>query len=205
VAAGVVGVIVLGLILLRSRQKTSSANPPAATPAIPSSAPFDVHAVVRINFDELQRGFLEPEAFAFKGVRSLKTTGGLPAINDAEPGMIMKPGHRHVLNVRGSDPQTKLIFEFDQPIKRFTLMRIGANPASLPTWTLEARDASGRLVNSLSQMRGTRDEARIREPAYFTVSASSISSVALAVDNRNGNGTWATYNCLPLVEIEFQR
>lgn len=200
VAAGVVGVIVLGVVLLRPRQ-----DAPSATFVHPRWTPTDVHAVIRINFDELRPGFLEPDAFALQSIRLLKTTGGRPAINEADPGMIMKPGHRQVLNVRGNDPETKLIFEFDQPIKRFTLTRIGANPGSLPTWTLEARDASGRLVDSLSQMRGTPDEPRIRDAAYFTVSASSISSVVLAVDNRNGTGTWATYNCLPLVEIEFQR
>ncbi|HVF72413.1 MAG TPA: toll/interleukin-1 receptor domain-containing protein [Chthoniobacterales bacterium] len=203
--AAVVGGIVVGGFFWR---QSSPAPPPMVSWAMPAESPpgpVDIHRVLRINFDELTPGFLDSDAFASRGVRRLRTTGGKPAINAADAGMILKPGHQHVLNVRGNDPQTSLIFEFDPPIKRFTLTRIGADPGSLPNWTLEARNATGQLVDSLSEMRGTPAEPRIRVPGYFTVTADAISSVGVVVDNRNGTGTWATYNCLPLVEVEFQR
>jgi hypothetical protein len=160
---------------------------------------------MRINFDELPVGFLEPDALVSRGVRSLRTGGGRPAINDAEAGMILTPGHRHVLNVRGNESQTTVIFEFDPPVKRFTLTRIGANPSSLPTWSLVARGLSGQRLDMLSQERGTPEDSRIREPGSFTVTGDAISTVGVVVDNSNGKGTWATYNCLPLIEIEFAR
>jgi hypothetical protein len=75
----------------------------------------------------------------------------------------------------------------------------------LPTWTLDGSDSSGRIVDSVTQIRGDHGEARIRTPATFSVRGNTISGVTLTVDNRNGTGTWATYNTLPLVEIEFRR
>jgi hypothetical protein len=178
----------------------------SATPAA-TGTQWATHsdAVVKINFSELTPGFLDADAFVARGIRSLKTFGGKPAINDADPGMVLPRGYTRVLNVRGEHSQTTLVFEFEPPIKSFTLTRIGGNPTSLPTWTLEANDPSGRIIDTLTQMRGDTTEPRIRTPATFSVRGSTISSVALAVDNRNGTGTWATYNCLPISEIEFQR
>lgn len=200
--------IVLGLILVRqNRQPKSEVRPQMLATPITSAttAPTHLDAVVKINFSDLAPGFLEGDAFASRGVRTLKTFGGRPAINDADAGMVLPGGYTRVLNVRGSHPQTTLVFEFEPAIKNFTLTRIGGNPTSLPNWTLEAHDPNGHIVDSLKQMRGDTTEPRIRAPATFSVRASTISSVALSVDNRNGTGTWATYNCLPIIEIEFQR
>ena len=208
VAGLVLAGVVLGFILLRQSQKPSSGGRPqtVATPAATGTLPPDSsEAAVKINFSELAPGFLEADAFVSRGIRTLKTFGGRPAINDADAGMVLPRNYTRVLNVRGEHSQTTLVFEFEPAIKSFTLTRIGGNPTSLPTWTLEANDPSGRIVDTLTQMRGDTTEPRIRTPATFSVRASTISSVSLAVDNRHGTGTWATYNCLPIVEIEFQR
>lgn len=200
--------IVVGLLLVREKQRPKDEVQPliSATPITTGTA-ASAHSdgVVKINFSDLAPGFLEADAFVSLGVRTLKTFGGKPAINDADPGMVLPRGYIRVLNVRGEHSQTTLVFEFEPAIKNFALTRIGGNPTSLPTWTLEAYDSSGRIVDTLTQMRGDTTEPRIRTPATFSVRGSTISSVALAVDNRNGAGTWATYNCLPVVEIEFQR
>lgn len=181
--------------------RLSSATTAVAGPAPPTSS----EASVKIDFSTMAVGFLGEDAFAAHGVRALKTFGGRPAINDADPGMVLPRDYTRVLNVRGNSPQTSLVFEFDAAIRSFTVTRIGGNPTSLPTWTLEAYDSSGRIIDTVSQMRGDTNEPRIRTPATFAVRGSAISSVALAVDNRHGSGTWATYNCLPLVEIQFER
>ena len=177
----------------------------SAPAALAGPAPASSETTVKIDFSTMAVGFLEQDAFAAHGVRALKTFGGRPAINDADPGMVLPRDFTRVLNVRGNSPQTSLVFEFDAPIRSFTVTRIGGNPTSLPTWTLEAYDSGGRIIDTVSQMRGDTNEPRIRAPATFTVRGSEISSVALAVDNRHGSGTWATYNCLPLAEIQFER
>jgi hypothetical protein len=191
----------LGLLLLRQRE----VHTPAATPATSQTSPLPSPDVRKINFTAFPAGFLEPNAFLSEGVRNLKTVGGKPAINDIDPGMVVPRGYTRVLNVRGDSPVTSLVFDFEPSIRSFALTRIGGNPTSLPTWTLDAADASGRILDSVSQMRGDHAEPRIRTPATFSVRGNAISTVTLTVDNRHGTGTWATYNCLPVVEIEFQR
>jgi hypothetical protein len=207
----IAGLVFAGIVLgffLRPNQR-STREPGAQIPATPTAARTPLaspsEAVIKINFSELTPGFLEADAFLSRGVRTLRTFGGKPAINDADPGMVLPRGYTRVLNVRGEHSQTTLVFEFEPAIKHFSVTRIGGNPTSLPTWTLEAYDSGGRIVDTLTQMRGDTTEPRIRTPATFSVRGSTISSVALAVDNRHGAGTWATYNCLPIIEIEFQR
>jgi hypothetical protein len=180
-------------------------TPPAALATSQSPPPTSVEEIRKVNFSAFPSGFLEPNAFLSEGVQAVRTFGGRPAINDFDPGMVLPRGYTRVLNVRGNSPVTTVIFEFEPAIKSFSLTRIGGNPTSLPTWTLDGSDSSGRIVDSVTQMRGDHGEPRIRTPATFAVRGDTISSVTLTVDNRHGTGTWATYNTLPLVEIEFRR
>jgi hypothetical protein len=181
-------------------------TPPTTVATSPSpSPPTFAEEARKINFSAFSPGFLEPNAFLSAGVEALRTVGGKPAINDFDPGMVLPRGYTRVLNVRGNSPVTTVTFEFEPAIKSFSLTRIGGNPTSLPTWRLEGLDSSGRIVDSVTQMRGDHGEPRIRTPATFAVRGDNISSVTLTVDNREGTGTWATYNTLPLVEIEFRR
>lgn len=202
VAAVVIFGIGLALILLWPREVRT---PPATLATSPSPPPTSAEEVRKINFSTFSVGFLEPNAFVSQGVQTLRTVGGKPAINDFDPGMVLPRGYTRVLNVRGNSPVTTVIFEFEPAIKSFSFTRIGGNPTSLPTWTLDGSDSSGRIVDSVTQMRGDHGEPRIRTPATFSVRGDMISSVTLTVDNRHGTGTWATYNTLPLVEIEFRR
>ena len=197
-ALAVIGGIMAVLLFQRSKSpsrdwKAAASESPAAT------------VNVKLNFSDIAPGFLTADALVAKGIQSVRTKGGRLAVNDGEAGMVFLPGHNRILNVRGSDPQTELAFDFDPPIKKFGLSRIGGNPASLPTWSLEARDAQNYLLDSVADVRGAANEARIRQPAYYSVKGRGIVRVILLVDNRNGTGTWATYNSLPLMGIDFER
>jgi hypothetical protein len=50
---------------------------------------------------------------------------------------------------------TSLTIAFKTPIKRFSLTRIGtAGGASVPTWTLDAFDSEGKVVESAGEEHG---------------------------------------------------
>jgi TIR domain len=200
-AVAIIGIGV-GFIVQRQREMPTPSPTLATSQTSSPTPPGDVR---KINFSGFPPGFLEPNAFLSEGIRSLKTFGGKPSINDIDPGMIVPRGYTRVLNVRGEYPLTTLAFEFEPAIKSFSLTRIGGNPTSLPSWRLEASDPSGTPLDTVIQDRGDHTEPRIRTPATFTVRGNAISTVTLTVDNRFGTGTWATYSTLPIVEIEFRR
>lgn len=118
----------------------------------------------------------------------------------AEPNMVLPSGRTRVVLVVG-DRTTSLTLAFDEPVARFTLTRIGtANGASTPTWKLEAFDGGGALLGSTGEERGLPLEAR-----QFAIAAQGIARVVLTTDNRWGDGTWATWSSLPVVEIGVER
>lgn len=190
-----------------TKDDLASSSPASATsaPATAASTPAATTGTTVLNFSQIEPGFLLANAFNAWGISTVSSTGGNTAVNNAERGMVLPPGHTRVLNVRGNSPETSLTFYFAAPIRRFAVTRIGANPASLPTWRLEALDANGRTVTSLDQERGATTEPRIRSPRSFMLRGQGIYRVRLTVDNRSGGGTWATYNSLPITEVEFEK
>jgi hypothetical protein len=114
--------------------------------------------------------------------------------------MVLPSGRSRVLVLQGG-PVTSLTLEFTPPVRRFGLTRIGtAGGASVPTWSLEAFDTQGRKVGAVGEEHGLPPE-----PRQFSVTSDAIVRVLLRTDNRYGQGTWATWNSLPVVELELER
>jgi hypothetical protein len=113
--------------------------------------------------------------------------------------MVLPEGRTQVLLV-GGDRVTSLTFAFNAPISRFGLIRIGtAGGASVPTWQLDAYDSSGKLIDSTGEEHGLP-----AAPQRFFVEGGNIARVQLNTDNRFGDATWATWNSLPIVELEIE-
>jgi hypothetical protein len=152
-----------------------------------------------LHFDNQWVGWLATDAFKSAGVRWVQGEGD-PRIHEPEPNMVLPSGRKRVLLLTGG-PVTSLTFEFTPPVKGFSLTRIGtAGGASVPTWRLEAFDRRGRRIGSTGEEHGLP-----LQPQQFSVSGNGIVRVLLSTDNRSGEGTWATWNSLPIVELKLDR
>jgi hypothetical protein len=180
---------------------TATAPPPPSKPP-PSTAvlPGIVSADNRpINFDALNPGEFDGDAFVSRGVRFLAEKGA-PLIAKSEPNMVMPANYKHVL-LLGGERTTSLTISFDEPVRRFAVTRIGTRGgASVPTWTLDALNAEGKVVASAGEEHGLP-----KTPKTFSVRGSAIVKVRLQTDNRVGDATWATWNSLPVAEFEIER
>jgi hypothetical protein len=152
----------------------------------------------RLTFDELPLGALAADAFASAGARLIQGDG-TPGVYAPEPNMVLPAGHSNVLLVAGNRT-TSLTIAFDAPVGRVALTRIGtANGASTPTWKLEAFDGAGHVVGSVGEEHGLPSA-----PQAFSIDRGGIVRVVLSTDNRWGEGTWATWNSLPVAAFEFE-
>jgi hypothetical protein len=170
---------------------------PAATTAYRSEVQQIATHV--FTFDELPVGPLPGDAFASAGIRFRKEKGE-PAIRAAEPNMLLPAPHAKVLLV-GGGPVNAFTILLDPPVKHFALFRAGAsNGASTPTWKMTAYNGAGKIVGS------TGEEHKIAPAAApFSIEAADIGRVEISADNRQGSGTWATWNSLPIVGVGFDR
>jgi hypothetical protein len=177
-----------------------SATPAATAVASPATPPMTTLRTRQIlAFDKLQPGALSADAFADNGVRVIRQQGE-PAVHKSALKMVLPPGRSQVLLVSG-DRVTSLSFTFSAPIRRFTIMRIGtAAGASVPTWTMQAFNQKGKVLDSIGETHGLPTT-----PQEFSVKGTDIVTVQLSTDNRFGDGTWATWNCLPLVHFMVER
>lgn len=167
-------------------------KPPAEPPFVPAQ-------LQRLDFDRFAIGPLPADAFAGTGVRIVQRDG-VPGIYAADAAMQLPAGRSQVLLVAG-ERTTTLNFEFDTPIRRFSLTRIGtAGGSSVPTWTLQAFDSKGVAVGSTGEQF-----ALPAKPQLFSIGGTGITRVVLSTDNRYGEGTLATWNSLPVAEFEFER
>ncbi|MBV9490803.1 MAG: toll/interleukin-1 receptor domain-containing protein [Verrucomicrobia bacterium] len=163
------------------------------TPSAPMGTAPDV-----LTFDTMAVGALAPDVFVDRGVRFVLGKGK-PGIYPSEPNMVLPPGRRNVLLLAG-ERVTSLTIAFISPIKRFSLTRIGtAGGSSVPSWTLDAFDGAGKIVGSAGEEHGLP-----KLPQQFSVAAGGIARVQLSTDNRFGEGTWATWNGLPVVELVIE-
>ncbi len=166
---------------------------------LPAEPHMDVAPKVTINFDGLPLGPVSNTAFATPGVL-LSATPSVPAVYAAEPAMRLPAGRRSVLLI-GGGRETTLNVGFEAPVRSFAVTRIGtANGASTPTWRMDAFDAAGRLQSSTGEEHGLP-----AAPQTFVVSGNAIAYVVLTTDNRFGEGTWATWNSLPIAAFEYSR
>lgn len=174
--------------LKRSKVENASSDKPSRQPT-----------AVTISFDDLTPGPISNDAFADRGLQ-LKATKGEPGIYSADPNMVMPPPHRNVLLLAG-ERVTSLTIAFQNPVKRFKLIRTGAaGGASLPTWAMTAYDGKGKKIGSAGERHGLPAEAK-----SFTIEGAGIARVEIATDNRKGAGTWATWSSLPIAEFGFDR
>lgn len=177
-----------------TQPQSTPARRPVAPP--PRQAEQGAHVVA---FDTLNPGPLPADAFEAAGGRILDCNG-TPVVADAAPAMVVPAGHRHILLVEGGR-DTSLTLGFDPPLKRFSLTRVGLiNGASIPTWALNAFDRGGKELATAGEQHGS-----YQQPRQVSVSGAGIARVRLSTDNRFGEGTWATYNSLPVAEIEVER
>ena len=152
-----------------------------------------------VSFDEIEPGPLSRDAFASLGVQLLQGQGA-PGVYKPEPNMVLPKGRHQVLLVAG-DRETSLTIAFNPPIERFGVTRIGtAGGASVPTWTLRAYDTEGTVIDSTGEEHGLPST-----PRQVSVEGRSIVQVQLGTDNRFGDGTWATWNSLPVAEFKITR
>ena len=209
VGSGLVVIVNAGRIISRIDHRTgtvavgkiSSINargyrdPPG--PAAPVATPTTGKRV--LHFEQLGLGWLATDAFESAGVRWTQGEGS-PRVDEPEPNMVLPSGRGRLLVLRDG-PVTSLTLEFTPPVERFSLTRIGTTGgASVPTWALEAFDAGGRKVGVTGEEHGLPPQ-----PRQFSVAGDGIVRVVLRTDNRYGEGTWATWNSLPVVEFELER
>jgi len=179
-----------------STATTAAMTPPPSTAELPGIVPPDNRP---INFDALRAGNFPLNTFVSRGVRFVAEKGE-PLIAKAEPNMVLPADHKNVL-LLGGEHVTSLIITFDEPIRRFGVTRIGTRGgASVPTWTLDALNAEGKVVSSAGEEHGLP-----KTPKTFSVRGNAIVRVRLQTDNRFGNGTWATWSSLPVAEFEIER
>jgi hypothetical protein len=152
-----------------------------------------------LSVEEQTPGWLATDAFRSAGVSWAKGEGD-PRVLEPEPNMVLPSGRKRLLLLDGG-PVTSLTIKFRPSVKRFSLTRIGtAGGASVPTWSLEAFDARGNKLDSTGEEHGLPPQ-----PQQFSLKGDGIVRVVLRSDNRYGNGTWATWNSLPVVEFELER
>lgn len=155
--------------------------------------------VVSLNFDGVSVGSLDLTAFEDKGVKFVKGDG-TPGIYAQGQTMVLPGGRSNVLLVAG-DRTTSLMMTFDRPVRRVSMARIGVKDgASVPTWTMQAFDRTGNVVATTGEEHGLPPQ-----PQSFSVKGDGIVLVVLSTDNRFGDGTWATWNSLPVAEFEIER
>lgn len=191
----------------KKRAAAAPATPPAASkpaaskpaPGAAAPGPRASAAAQTLAFSRLAPGALAPNAFGRSGLRFVPGQGA-PGVYAREPNMVLPKGRDRVLLVAG-ERVTSLTMTFDPPVRHFSLTRIGtAGGASVPTWTLRAFDRAGRIVASAGEEHGLPPQ-----PRRVSLEGRAIVRVQLDTDNRWGGGTWATWNSLPVVELEIAR
>jgi hypothetical protein len=180
-----------------------SQGPPSPAPGTPKPAPVISPSPrvpsrsISIEFERFNPGPLPLDALSSFGVQLV--SAGTPTIVNAGHEMVLPPGRRHVLGINEGHT-TSVTFSFTRPIGKFALVRIGVtNGASVPTWKLEALDRQGRVIDSVGEIHGLYSQ-----PRAVSVSGPEVAAARLSTDNRNGAGTWATYNSLPIAEVQIE-
>jgi hypothetical protein len=188
------------LVHITSEKPQKRTAAPARQGTIPTGtmSAFEGIPPTQIVFDDLPPAPLPADAFAGKGIHFIKERG-TPAVYEIQPNMLMPPSRKRILLVT-DDRVTSLSITFDRPVRRFTLVRIGTTGgASIPTWTMVAYDQTGKVLKRAGEEHGSPPAAK-----EFSVQGDGIARVELNTDNRLGEGTWATWNSLPVSECVFE-
>jgi hypothetical protein len=210
-ATGTVSKDQLVRINSQNRQKrTAALSTPAQTqstatptrqgpPAVePSASSFEGIPPTQIVFDDLSPGPLPADAFAAQGIHFIKGRG-TPAIYEVQPNMVLLRTRKHVLLV-SDERVTSVSITLDRPVRRFALVRVGTTGgASIPTWKMVGYDKTGKIIGRAGEEHGLPPGAK-----EFSVQGDAIARVELITDNRWGEGTWATWNSLPVSQFVLE-
>ena len=173
-----------------------------AMPAAPKATPSLQGISAKLGFSTLKPGYISGDEFSAVGVRLTASKGRLHVLPAQAPAMVMPAGQTQVLAVDG-DRVTEFALEFNPPVKAFTLTLPGLRGgASFPTYSITAFNPAGASFDVVGQEHWI---PTVPAPARITLNKGMMSRAVIFVDNRFGNTAWATYSCLPLVEIELQR
>jgi hypothetical protein len=158
-------------------------------------------SIARVAFDQCSPGNVTGDEFKADGLRIAAVKGRL-LVAAAAAAMVMPGTRKQVLMVDG-DRVTEMAFAFDPPVKSFTITLPGiGGGSSFPTYQLTAYNRAGQGFDAIRQEHHVPTRPA---PARLTLNSGEMSRVVLSVDNRFGNTAWATYNCLPIAEIELER
>lgn len=183
---------------------TGSDALPAARPSLMRNPGFE-----KVGFTDLKSGAdINGDEFRAAGLQLTASKGRLFVLPAQLPAMVMHADQKQVLAVRGDDRGgdvrvTEFTLEFNPPVKSLTITLPGLRGgASFPTYSITAYNPAGAIVGMVGQEHWI---PTVPEPARITLNKGMMTRAVISVDNRFGNTAWATYNCLPIAEIELQR
>lgn len=189
--------------------KRSEAAAPASEPQLGNTASTGPTgpvgppqgSVQKLTFDHLKAAAgLRPDTFAAQGIIIVLGSGGVVRIERAIPEMVLPAGRKQLLMVVQEPAASRYALAFTNPVHRVTITRPGViNGASMPKWKLTAMTNAGKILATTGEDKfGADPQAR-----KFSVEANGIEQVDISVDNHWGAGTYATFSCLPIAEIEI--
>jgi hypothetical protein len=155
----------------------------------------------KITFDHLEvASGLSRDALLNRGVLLMLRPDCDARIEPATSGMVMPPGRKQLLMVAQNPTESHYAISFAEPVRKVAITRPGViNGSSMPKWKLTAMTNAGKALATTGEDTFGFDK-NVRR---FSVEANGIQKVDITVDNRWGTGTYATFSCLPIAEIEY--
>jgi hypothetical protein len=155
----------------------------------------------KITFDQLKVApGLRRDALVNQGVLLVLGPDCDARIESAGSNMVMPPGRKQLLMVVQKPTQSRYAISFNEPVRKVTVTRPGViNGSSMPKWKLTAMTNARKVLATTGEDKFGFD----KKVGKFTVEADGIQQIDIAVDNRWGTGTYATFSCLPIAEIDF--
>jgi len=191
----------------RSEAQAPQAHPPGddgtggSNPDDPNNQDASEPWAYKITFDDLNvASGLRPDAL-FKKHMDLRLGQGCDArIESATSGMVMPRGRTKLLMVVQKPTESRYAISFHETVRKVTITRPGViNGSSMPKWKLTAMSNAGKILATTGEDKFGFDK-NVRK---LSVAADGIQLIDIAVDNRWGTGTYATFSCLPIAEIEL--
>lgn len=154
-----------------------------------------------LNPDTLPSGDMTGDEFKSKGLR-MKALKGKLVVFDAGPPMAM-PGVRKKVIIVDGGFVSSMAFEFDPPVRSFTITLPGVTGgSSFPTFKMTAFNRAGVGYDVIGREHWIPDKP---VTTTLTMNSGEIARIELDVDNRFGDTAWATFNCLPIMDMMLER
>jgi hypothetical protein len=178
-------------------------HPPVEPPPLVGGGTETVSSdAAKITFDQLKAApGLSREAFATQGFFLMLGDRCDARIEKATSAMVMPPGRKQLLMVVQDPAASRFGLSFANPVRKVTVTRPGVtNGASMPKWKLTAMTEAGQVLATTGEDEFGSDP----KPKTFSVTANGIVQVSIDADNHWRNGTYATFSCLPITEIDIE-